>query len=56
MIEQILMDPGLTAHKFRGWKEANMTLMQEICARRSQQVAAEAGAAVSAAPVVETSL
>lgn len=56
MIEQILMDPELTANKFRGWKEANVTLMQEICARQSQQVAAEAGAAVSAPPVVETSL
>lgn len=56
MLEQVLMDPELTANKFRGWKEANVTLIQEICARHSQQVAAETGAALSAAPVVETSL
>lgn len=56
MIEQILMDPELTAHKFRGWKEANLTLVQEICARHCQQGAAEAAAASGAAPVVETSL
>ncbi|TNM95623.1 hypothetical protein fugu_016706 [Takifugu bimaculatus] len=61
-IEQILMDPELTANKFRGWKEANLTLVQEICARQSQQGAAEAGeageaaVASSAAPVAETSL
>lgn len=59
MIEQILMDPELTANKFRGWKEANLNLVQEICGRQSQQGAAEAreaAAASSAAPVVETSL
>lgn len=53
------MDPELTANKFRGWKEANLTLVQEICARQSQQGAAaarEAAAASGAAPVVETSL
>lgn len=61
MIEQILMDPELTANKFRGWKEANLALVHEICSRQGQQEAAEAKAAaaavaLSAAPVVETSL
>lgn len=59
VIEQILTDQPLTADKFRGWKEANVALVQDICARQSQQVAAEAGegaAHLGAAPVVETSL
>lgn len=59
MIEQILKDQALTADKFRGWKEANVALVQDICARHSQQVAAEAGEAAAplgAAPVAETSL
>lgn len=59
VIEQILTDQALTADKFRGWKEANMALVQDICARQSQQVASEAGEAAAprgAAPVVETSL
>lgn len=59
MIEQILTDQALTANKFRGWKEANVALVQDICTTRGQQVAAEAGgaaAAPGAAPVVETSL
>lgn len=68
MIEQILADQALTADKFRGWKEANVALVQDICARQDQQAAAEAGepaagpreaaaaAAPGAAPVVETSL
>lgn len=50
MIEQILKDQALTADKFRGWKEANVALVQDICAGRGQQAAAEA------ASVVETSL
>lgn len=59
VIEQILTDQALTADKFRGWKEANVALVQDICARQGQQVAAEGGeaaAALGAAPVVETSL
>lgn len=59
MIEQVLSDQALTANKFRGWKEANVALVQDICARQSQQGAAEAGEAAAplgAAPVVETSL
>lgn len=59
MIEQILTDQALTADKFRGWKEANVALVQDICTRQSQQVPAEAGEAAAplgAAPVVETSL
>lgn len=58
-IEQVLSDPGLTSDKFREWKEANATLVQEICAKQDQQVASEAtkaAASVIAAPVVETSL
>lgn len=58
-IEQVLSDPNLTSDKFREWKEANLPLVQEICAKRGQQVAPEAtiaAASVSAAPVVETSL
>lgn len=67
VIEQILTDQALTADKFRGWKVANVALVQDICARQGQQVAAEAGEAAAAlgeaaaalggaAPVVETSL
>lgn len=58
-IEQVLSDPELTSDKFREWKEANVPLVQEICAKQDQQVAAEAmkaAASLSAAPVVETSL
>uniref|UniRef100_H3DHL0 Uncharacterized protein n=1 Tax=Tetraodon nigroviridis TaxID=99883 RepID=H3DHL0_TETNG len=31
VIEQILADQALTADKFRGWKEANVALVQDIC-------------------------
>lgn len=59
MIEQILKDEALTADRFRGWKEANVALVQDICARQGQQVAAEGGEAAAplgAASVAETSL
>ncbi|XP_067471111.1 connector enhancer of kinase suppressor of ras 3-like [Thunnus thynnus] len=58
-IEQVLLDPELTSHKFREWKEANAPLVQEICVKTGQQVESEAtksAASVIAAPVVETSL
>ncbi|XP_037602232.1 LOW QUALITY PROTEIN: connector enhancer of kinase suppressor of ras 3-like [Sebastes umbrosus] len=58
-IEQVLSYPGLNSDKFREWKEANVTLVQEICMVHNQQVAAgatKAAASVIAAPVVETSL
>ncbi|XP_023127664.2 interactor protein for cytohesin exchange factors 1 isoform X1 [Amphiprion ocellaris] len=58
-IEQVLSDPQLTSDKFKTWKEANATLVQEICVQQDQQVASEAtkaAASVIAAPVVETSL
>uniref|UniRef100_A0A4W6DWX9 PH domain-containing protein n=1 Tax=Lates calcarifer TaxID=8187 RepID=A0A4W6DWX9_LATCA len=58
-IEQLLSDQELTSHKFREWKEANVSLVQEICVKQDQQVASEAikaAASVIAAPVVETSL
>lgn len=58
-IEQVLLDPELTSHKFREWKEANAPLVQEICVKNGQQVESEAtksAASVIAAPVVETSL
>lgn len=58
-LEQVLSDQELTSHKFREWKEANAPLVQEICVKKDQQVAAEAtkaAASVSVAPVVETSL
>lgn len=58
-IEQVLSDTELTSVKFRGWKEANAHLVQEISLKHDQQVALEAkkaAASVSAAPVVETSL
>lgn len=57
-IEQVLSDPELTSDKFREWKEANVPLVQEICAKQDQQVAPDAtkaAASVTAAPV-ETSL
>ncbi|XP_060939317.1 interactor protein for cytohesin exchange factors 1 isoform X2 [Limanda limanda] len=59
VIEQVLTEQDLTSHKFREWKEANGTLVQEICVKLNQQVAPQAtkaAASVSAAPVVETSL
>lgn len=58
-IEQVLSDAELNSVRFREWKEANAPLVQEICAKHSQEVAAEptqAAATVIAAPVVETSL
>lgn len=58
-IEQLLSDPELTSSKFRGWKEANAPLVQDICVKQDEQVALEAtraAASVIAAPVVETSL
>ncbi|KAM4541378.1 connector enhancer of kinase suppressor of ras 3-like isoform 1-T1 [Fundulus diaphanus] len=54
-IEQVLTDPELSSAKFRGWKEANVPLMTEICLKTDQRVAPEAEASV-AAPVPETSL
>lgn len=58
-IEQVLTDQALTSEKFREWKEANVSLVQEICVTQDQQVASEARkavASVTAAPEVETSL
>ncbi|XP_055012421.1 interactor protein for cytohesin exchange factors 1 isoform X1 [Boleophthalmus pectinirostris] len=37
VLEQLLMDPQLTAEKFREWKDANAPLMQEICCKSDQQ-------------------
>ncbi|KAM6973281.1 connector enhancer of kinase suppressor of ras 3-like [Aplochiton taeniatus] len=55
-IEQVLSNPELNSDKFREWKEANTSLLQEICLCHGQQGAAEQHAAAVAAPVVETSL
>ncbi|XP_077394861.1 connector enhancer of kinase suppressor of ras 3 isoform X2 [Festucalex cinctus] len=58
-LEQVLSDPDLSSVRFREWKEANGTLVQEICVANDQQVASEASqgaASAIAAPVAETSL
>ncbi|XP_041828308.1 interactor protein for cytohesin exchange factors 1 isoform X2 [Melanotaenia boesemani] len=58
-IEQVLLDPELTSNKFKGWKEANPTLVQEICNKDGHQVAPESvnsAPIIVSAPVVETSL
>uniref|UniRef100_A0A665VPJ3 Connector enhancer of kinase suppressor of ras 3-like n=1 Tax=Echeneis naucrates TaxID=173247 RepID=A0A665VPJ3_ECHNA len=58
-IEQVLSDQQLTSRKFREWKEGNALLVQEICAKKEQEVASDttkAVASVSDAPLVETSL
>ncbi|XP_072314489.1 interactor protein for cytohesin exchange factors 1 isoform X2 [Eucyclogobius newberryi] len=59
VLEQLLMDPQLTAEKFREWKEANAPLMQEICYKSDQQETPEdtnSETSEVSAQLVETSL
>ncbi|XP_077476915.1 connector enhancer of kinase suppressor of ras 3 [Stigmatopora argus] len=58
-LEQVLLQPELTSARFREWKEANGSLVQEICVTNDQLVESETSqdATVSSAdPVAETSL
>uniref|UniRef100_A0A4W4H8L7 PH domain-containing protein n=1 Tax=Electrophorus electricus TaxID=8005 RepID=A0A4W4H8L7_ELEEL len=57
-LDQVLIDPSLTASKYRRWKESNVVLLQEIHLHQPpQSVPPEAPALTAAAtPLTETSV